>query len=180
MKKEKRETKGLHLPPKQSSRDYCVSKRATLILLLITLLLISVSACSVRTQPGKVWDLRGKMVTLAKNLAGLPYRSGGEDIDGFDCSGYVYYVYRCFGIEIPRVAKDQGKMKKKIRYKKAKPGDILVFKLKRRRWHSGIYLGKDYFIHAPNSKETVRKEYLTSYWRGKLKAVINKIDQLPQ
>jgi cell wall-associated NlpC family hydrolase len=135
------------------------------------------SFCSVRTKPDKVWHLRDKVVTLAKSLTGLPYKYGGDDIDGLDCSGLVYYVYSSFGMSVPRTAKKQGKLKSKVKFKKAKPGDILVFKLKRRRWHSGILINKKYFIHAPNRKETVREESLNSYWRSRLRAVIGIINE---
>jgi cell wall-associated NlpC family hydrolase len=131
----------------------------------------------VRTKPDKVWDMRGKIVTLSKSLTGLPYRYGGDDIDGFDCSGLVRYVYGCFGFEVPRTAKKQGKLKNKVTLKKAKPGDIVVFKLKRKRWHSGIIIGKEYFIHAPNRREPVREEFFNSYWRSHLAAVIRIIDE---
>lgn len=143
---------------------------------LIVFFLFS-SFCGVRTKPGKVWNLRDKIVTLSKSLTGLPYRYGGDDINGFDCSGLVSYVYGCFGIEVPRTAKKQGKLKNKIKFKNARPGDILVFKLKRRRWHSGILINKKHFIHAPNRETPVREEYLSSYWRSHLRAVIRIIDE---
>ncbi len=121
--------------------------------------------------------MREKIVALAKSLSGLPYRFGGDDIDGFDCSGFVHYVYKCFGIEIPRTAKKQGKLPGKISFARAKPGDILVFKLKRRDWHSGIFLSKKRFIHAPNKKERLREEDLNSYWLEHLERVIGVIDE---
>jgi len=159
---------------KQKKTVTSIRKVLTYILIVF---LILFSFCSVRKQPGKVWDLRGKIVTLTKSLSGLPYRYGGDDIDGFDCSGLVNYVYGCFGIEVPRTAKKQGKLKNKIRLKRAKPGDLLVFKLKRRRWHSGILIDKKYFIHAPNRQEPVRRESLNGYWRSHLTAVIRVINE---
>lgn len=135
------------------------------------------SFCSIKKEPDKVWNLRAKIAALTESLVGIHYRLGGEDIEGFDCSGLVHYVYDCFGITVPRTAKEQGKLKPKVKLKRAKPGDILVFKLKRRKWHTGIFIKKDYFIHAPNKKESVRKEYLTSFWRSRLKAVISLISE---
>jgi cell wall-associated NlpC family hydrolase len=138
------------------------------------LLMVITISCGVKTQPDKVWNLRGKIIKLARNLKGIQYKYGGEDIEGFDCSGLVWYVYHCFGFEIPRTAKKQSKIKAKIKYKHAKPGDILVFKLKR-RWHSGIYLKKNFFIHSPNKKKKVKEEYINSYWRSHLKVIISII-----
>ncbi len=143
--------------------------------LLAAFAFIFTSFCSLRTEPAKVWNLRGKIVTLAKSLIDIPYRLGGKDIDGFDCSGFVYYVYDCFGLKVPRTARGQGKLKNKVKLKHARPGDILVFKLKRGEWHTGILVEKNYFIHAPNRRELVRKEHLDSFWRSRLKAVISLV-----
>jgi hypothetical protein len=145
-----------------------------IIILLIFVLLISY--CLVRKEPEKVWNLRGKIVLLAKSLAGLPYRYGGHEIDGFDCSGFVYYVYDSFGIKLPRTAKKQAMLKEKIKLKRAQPADILVFKIKR-RWHTAIYTGGNSFIHAPNKRNRVRKESLEKFWKKRLKYVIKIIEE---
>jgi cell wall-associated NlpC family hydrolase len=108
-------------------------------------------------------------------LVGLQYRFGGEDIDGFDCSGLVSYVYDCYGYKIPRTAKRQSKLKKKIKLRRAKPGDIVIFKIKRNRWHTGLYIGDNEFIHAPNRKAKVRKERLNKYWRKRLKHAVSML-----
>ncbi len=147
-------------------------KRLIFVLVIIGLL----SSCRVRKEPDKVWNLRGKMVTLAKSLQGLPYRYGGEELDGFDCSGFVFYVYDCFGVKIPRTAKQQAKMKRRIKFKHARPADILIFKI-RRRYHTAIYIGDKSFIHAPNKKDFVREERLNKYWRKRLKGAIHIIDE---
>lgn len=115
-------------------------------------------------------------MNITLSLIGVPYRYGGYDLDGFDCSGLVYYVYDCFGINIPRTAKKQAKLKSKVKLKKARPGDILVFKVKR-RWHTGIYVGKNLFVHAPTKRGRVRKENLNSYWKGRFKSAISLIDE---
>jgi len=115
------------------------------------------------------------MTVLVESLVDLPYLNGGEDIDGFDCSGFVYYVYDCFGIKIPRSAKEQSKMKSKIRFSKARPTDILVFNINR-KWHTAIYDGSGFFIHAPKRGSLIRKEKLNDYWKKRLKTVIAVLD----
>jgi hypothetical protein len=144
--------------------------------LSVLVLLLLISNCAVRTEPENVWNLRDKIVTLTESLIGLPYKFGGHEIDGFDCSGLVNYVFDCYGIPLPRTAKKQAKLKEKIKLRQAKPADILVFKLKR-RWHTAIYTGDGYFIHAPNRRELVRKERLNNFWKKRLKYVIRIIDQ---
>jgi len=144
--------------------------------ILLIVILFVFSYCRVSSQPGKVWNLRGKVVGLAKSLTGLPYEYGGEEIYGFDCSGFVYYVYDSFGIKLPRTAKKQGKLDEQIKFKRAKPADILVFKIKR-RWHTAIYIGENSFIHAPNKKSRVRVERLSKYWKKRLKHAVRIIDE---
>jgi len=141
------------------------------VLLLIVLLAFS-PFCRVKEQPDQVWDIRGKMAALAESLTGLPYRLGGQDIDGFDCSGFCFYVYRCFGIDLPRTAGEQAKLKGKVKLKKARAGDILAFKVKG-KLHTAIFLAGDCFVHAPGRGSPVRKECLNSFWRSCLKGVIS-------
>jgi len=140
-------------------------------LMLIPALLLAVSACSVSTEI-KTRDVRRlQIVGLAQSLAGIPYVYGGSDIDGFDCSGLVFYVYDCFGIRLPRSAREQARIRSSVKLKHAAAGDILVFKLKK-IWHSAIYLGRNYFVHAPNAAGWVRIEELNGYWRSRLYAVV--------
>jgi cell wall-associated NlpC family hydrolase len=133
-------------------------------------------ACGVRTEPDRVWNIRGKIMTLAESLIGISYRYGGEEIEGFDCSGLVNYVYDCYGISLPRTAKQQAKLKTRVKLNRARPADILAFKINR-RWHTALYAGGIFFIHAPKRGESVRKERLNDFWKKRLKYVIRIIDE---
>jgi cell wall-associated NlpC family hydrolase len=151
------------------------SLRGLLVTVVLTGLVISlVTGCGIKSVPEKSWNLRSKITRLAVDLVGLPYRLGGEDITGFDCSGFVFYVYGAFGLRIPRTAKKQGKLKHAVRFRNAKAGDILVFKI-RKGWHSAIYAGDNTFIHAPNQQSSVKSEKLNHYWKSRLKKVIQII-----
>ncbi|MEN8153711.1 MAG: C40 family peptidase [Acidobacteriota bacterium] len=145
---------------------------------IVFILLLLLNYCSFRSEPEKVWNIRSKIVTLTESLKGIPYRYGGFEIDGFDCSGFVYYIYDSFGINIPRTAKKQGKIKARVRFKSAKPGDILVFKIKRNRWHTGIYVNDKFFVHSPNGRGFVRREGYSKFWKKKLKYVISILDDI--
>lgn len=145
-------------------------------LVILFMVILAIAYCSVRKEPEKVWNLRGKITVLAKSLVGLPYRYGGEEINGFDCSGLVFYVYDCFGVKVPRTAQKQAQLDGKIKLRHAKPADILVFKFKGRK-HTAIYIGNDTFIHAPNRKSRVRQEHLTKAWKRRLKYVISIIEE---
>lgn len=104
------------------------------------------------------------IVSTAKSKIGCPYVWGAAGPNSFDCSGFVYWVYKTNGIIVPRGT--DGYMgyrgsKKEISWSQAKPGDILIIcKDEGDRWrygcgHAGIYLGGDKYIHAPSSGKTV-------------------------
>lgn len=97
---------------------------------------------------------------------GVPYRLGGADPAGFDCSGLVQYVFTKFGISVPRVVEDQWAVGNKIKSSAIRPGDLLFFSTKGRgASHVAIALDDTRFVHAPNSTGVVRIEALTSsYW----------------
>ena len=135
----------------------------------------ALGSCTVQAEPGAVWNLREKIVGLSKSLSGLPYHYGGTDIDGFDCSGFVQYVYDCYGIRIPRTAKKQGRMKNRIRFKEARPGDILIFKIKG-GWHSGLLLSRRRFVHAPKRGDRIRQQEFDLFWKRHFKWAVRVID----
>ena len=99
---------------------------------------------------------------------GVPYRPGGADPGGFDCSGLVQYVFAQYGISVPRVVEQQYEVGDTIRPSDIKPGDLIFFNTKKNgngASHVAIAIGKDSFVHAPNSTGVVRVETLSStYW----------------
>lgn len=91
----------------------------------------------------------------AKKYVGIPYVWGGTDpAKGLDCSGLVQRVYKDFGIDLPRVAVDQGNAGTTVpNLAAAKPGDLLVM---RGGEHIGIYMGNNQYIHAPQPGQNVQ------------------------
>ena len=151
-------------------RAFRKTRRPRLLALLS--LLLACGACAVGFESQfRAGVQRRQIVALAVSLVGIPYVYGGSDIDGFDCSGMVCYVYDCFGIRLPRSAREQAELPGAVKLKHAAAGDILVFGMKK-TWHSAIYLGDGRFIHAPNSKNWVRLETLNDYWLSRLVTVI--------
>lgn len=94
------------------------------------------------------------VVEDAKKYLGVPYVWGGTDPKtGLDCSGLVQRVYKDLGIDLPRVAVDQGNAGTEVpNLAAAKPGDLLVM---HNGGHIGIYMGDNKYIHAPQPGENV-------------------------
>jgi cell wall-associated NlpC family hydrolase len=103
---------------------------------------------------------------FALGFRGVPYRNGGADPAGFDCSGLVQYVFAQYGVPVPRVVEEQYEVGEKIKDQDIKPGDLLFFKTNGQgASHVAIAIGEERFVHAPNSAGVVRVEALTSvYW----------------
>ena len=105
---------------------------------------------------------------FALGFRGVPYRLGGADPGGFDCSGLVQYVFAQYGISVPRVVEQQYEVGDTIRPSEIKPGDLIFFNTNKRgdtASHVAIAIGEDSFVHAPNSTGVVRIETLGSaYW----------------
>ena len=105
----------------------------------------------------------------ALSLRGAPYRDGGIDPSGFDCSGFVRYVYEQHGVPMPRQVRDQFRIGKTIDRDRLEPGDLVFFStVAPGASHVGIVIGGDQFIHAPSERGVVRVESLTQrYWASR-------------
>lgn len=96
---------------------------------------------------------------------GTPYRLGGNNLYGVDCSAFVQAVYYdAYGLTLPRTTAFQSKVGKKVAYSEAKSGDLIFFKTGRKTRHVGIYLGADAFMHASTSKGVIISRLDNPYW----------------
>jgi cell wall-associated NlpC family hydrolase len=107
------------------------------------------------------------LVRVAAGFIGTPYKYGGDDPRGFDCSGLVFYSFDQLGIEVPRTAEDQRRAARKVDPESLSLGDLVFFRTSARRVdHVGIYAGAGRFIHAPSSGHVVSYAYLDDpYYR---------------
>lgn len=103
----------------------------------------------------------------ALSLRGAPYRNGGTTPTGFDCSGFVQYVFAQHGLEVPRETRVQYRMGDKVDRDELVPGDLVFFStVAPGASHVGISLGGDQFVHAPSERGVVRIDSLSQeYWR---------------
>jgi len=106
------------------------------------------------------------LVGTALNLRGVPYRNGGADPSGFDCSGFTQYVFAQHGIALPRAVEEQFQVGKAVKPDELASGDLVFFStVSPGASHVGIAIGGDEFIHAPSSTGVVRVEHLSAgYW----------------
>ena len=106
------------------------------------------------------------LVGTALSLRGTPYRNGGSDPNGFDCSGFTQYVFARYGIALPRDVREQYRQGQDIEARDLSPGDLVFFATTDPGVsHVAIVIGSDQFVHAPSSTGVVRVERLrSSYW----------------
>jgi cell wall-associated NlpC family hydrolase len=108
-----------------------------------------------------------KIIQTANRFLGVPYVYGGMSPSGFDCSGFVKYVYSLNGITLPRVACDQANAGTKIRsMSQLQPGDLVCFSCNRNGYvdHIGIYLGNNQIAHASSSSRSIVVSSLSGSW----------------
>jgi cell wall-associated NlpC family hydrolase len=106
------------------------------------------------------------IIDTALGLRGTPYKNGGTDPDGFDCSGFTQYVFAKHGIVLPRETREQFEVGEKIKLQDVHVGDLVFFHtVAKGASHVGIALNDDEFVHAPSAAGVVRVEHLSSaYW----------------
>ena len=119
---------------------------------------------SAAVAPGK-----GEEIALrAMALVGKPYRYGGADLDGFDCSGLVYFIHQAMGIAAPRTAAQQQQAAMSVPRAQLLPGDLVFFKTTSRNQvsHVGIYVGDNRFVHAPQTGKLIELRTLDDAYYG--------------
>lgn len=117
------------------------------------------------------------LIAFARSLIGTPYKFGSIDPkQGFDCSGFITYVFRHFGINVPRSSVDFTFVQRKIGRKRARPGDLILFtgtdSTNRTVGHMGIivsnYRDSLVFIHSTSGKaKGVTETPLNVYYLGR-------------
>jgi len=106
------------------------------------------------------------LIDTALSLRGTPYKNGGSDPGGFDCSGFTQWVFAKHGIALPRETREQFEVGEKIKPKDIQAGDLVFFHtVASGASHVGIVVDDDQFVHAPSTAGVVRVEHLSSaYW----------------
>ncbi len=118
-------------------------------------------------ETGNLTPSRRAIVKEAKAWLGTPYRGGGGDKSGTDCSGLVYRVFGRSGIKLPRIAADMFAKGKAVAMRDICPGDLVFFRNTAGRGitHVGIAIGGASFIHSSTSRGVIVSRLDESYYK---------------
>jgi peptidoglycan DL-endopeptidase CwlO len=103
----------------------------------------------------------GGVVGIALRYLGVPYRWGGASPSGFDCSGFLVYVFAKVGVYLPHSSYMQFRLGRFVPRSALQPGDAVFFN---GASHVGIYIGSGRFVHAPHTGDVVKISSLGEGW----------------
>jgi LysM repeat protein len=116
-------------------------------------------------------DERRLFVRVAMGFLGAPYRFGGSSVRGLDCSAFVKKIYELFNVSLPRTAREQSRVGKRVARNELEEGDLVFFNTRRRALgHVGIYIGNNEFVHAASGRskavkiDTLDKPYYDTHF----------------
>jgi cell wall-associated NlpC family hydrolase len=116
------------------------------------------------------WSMRNSLTRTAVSYRGARYVRGGTTASGFDCSGFVKFLFEKHGVKLPHSSSAQFSCGKSVSKSDLQPGDVVFFGGTYRHGisHVGLYLGGGKFIHASTERAGVRVDDLNSaYYRRK-------------
>ena len=106
-----------------------------------------------------------QVANYAYNFLGRPYVYGANGPNAFDCSGFTSYVYRHFGVSLPRTASSQFSAGSAVSRNNLAPGDLVFFNTVGYLGHVGLYIGGGDFIHAASSGRVKISSLSEGYYR---------------
>jgi cell wall-associated NlpC family hydrolase len=138
---------------------------------LIAILLVSIVGCSNFQALEDIQPISQRQVAIGsfdavyKKYHGTPYRYGGTNERGFDCSGFINVAYNeALNKSLPRTTEQMIRTGQVIRRDQLKEGDLVFFETSVKQLHAGIYVGNNGFIHASTSKGVIKSSLANQYW----------------
>jgi cell wall-associated NlpC family hydrolase len=142
--------------------------KALLLLSLFLLWACASTKDNVQTHEAGSSATVRKLTSYAHGLIGTPYKYGGYSPQiGFDCSGFVDYVFRHSAhLSLPHNSRQISRHGFPVKSSQLREGDLVFYDTSNQAFsHVGIYLGNNHFIHAPSSGGRVRTENMReAYW----------------
>ncbi len=109
--------------------------------------------------------VRARLLQQYHEWQGVPYRLGGMDKHGVDCSAFTQLTVRQqLGIDLPRTTRAQSQVGRQVDIRHVQPGDLLFYRSRTKLRHVGIYLGNGEFLHASTSQGVVISSLSNPYW----------------
>lgn len=134
-----------------------------LILLLTLTLFVSCTSLNHSSYSEKS-TRKDKIMKVYKGWKGTPYKLGGNNKNGVDCSYFVMTLYKeAFSKPLPRTTKKQVKEGKKVSRRNLEVGDLIFFKTGWNVRHVAVYIGNNQFVHASSSKGVTISSF-NKYW----------------
>ncbi|MCP4580046.1 MAG: hypothetical protein GY839_00400 [candidate division Zixibacteria bacterium] len=137
--------------------------------LVIVIILASCGSAPKHKAPQDRFSHKQRLTiaTTARSYLGLPYRYGGRNKNGFDCSGLVNRVYtEALGMKLPRTTGKLFELSYQINSRQAGTGDLAFFRIKGARIdHVGIMINRYEFIHASTSRGVIVSNFKSDYYR---------------
>ena len=104
------------------------------------------------------------LIEYARKFIGVPYVLNGTTPDGFDCSGFIQYIYKhALGIDISRQTKTQINDGREVSKNELQPGDLVFPKPD----HVTLYFGNNQVIHSPQPGERIKISKMWAFWRAR-------------
>lgn len=117
-------------------------------------------------------DEQLKIISTAGKYLGSPYKYGGRDSRGFDCSGLVVKVFReAIGMKLPRTTSRLCSISHPINARYAQPGDLVFFSIRGGVDHVGVMINSYQFIHASKSSGVITSDFNNKYYRDHFFAI---------
>ncbi|WP_277586036.1 C40 family peptidase [Psychrobacillus antarcticus] len=133
--------------------------------ILLSILLVTTSFAANTEASSSVNST--ELVATAKDLIGIKYRGGGTTKAGFDCSGFVSYVYNDLGVSLPRTSSGMHASGSKVDKSDLVSGDLVFFNTSGKGVsHVGIFIGDGKFIHSSSSKGVKIDKLSDPYYWG--------------
>lgn len=111
-----------------------------------------------------------ELLSSAMGFLGVAYRFGGTTPSGFDCSGFMQYIFRkTLAVNLPRTSAEQATIGIHVERANLQPGDMVFFRTAGKRIsHVGMYIGNNRFIHAPRTGKNIEITSLSNkYWNSR-------------
>lgn len=128
------------------------------------------------SKASKAHTLRSDIITAAQKYIGTPYRSSGTSPGGFDCSGYVRFIFKQYGYDLAHSSRALAGYGKSIARKDAEPGDLVIFAYKGSVHHVAIVYannnGSIDIIHSSTSRGVIIENINDSeYWSKRFHSI---------